>query len=139
MNLSRVPDFGTNLYLDIVLHHSLNRLYIENPKSAALGSHGIPELTKQKLLSIVKVKTAFDSFFRVEKLSQWCRLFVSTRSACGHQKRSAEPQGHQIHLAQREKIYFQGKSYSKGTITHKYLAEISVSYWRPLLASRRHT
>ena len=96
MNLARVPDFETNLCLDIVLHHSLNRLYIENPKSAALGSHGIPELTKQKLLSIVKVKTAFDSFFRVEKMSQWCRLFVSTRSACGHQKRSAEPQGHQI-------------------------------------------
>ena len=103
MNLARVPDFETNLYLDIVLHHSLNRLYIENPKSAALGSHGIPELTKQKLLSIVKVKTAFDSFFRVEKLSQWCLLFVSKRSACGHQKRSAEPQGHQIRLAEREK------------------------------------
>ena len=104
MNLARVPDFETNLYLDIVLHHSLNRLYIENPKSAALGSHGIPKLTKQKLLSIVKVKTAFDSFFRVEKLSQWCLLFVSKRSACGHQKRSAEPQGHQIRLAQRVKI-----------------------------------
>ena len=67
MNLARVPDFETNLYLDIVLHHSLNRLYIENPKSAALGSHGIPKLAKQKLLSIVKVKTSFDSFVRVEK------------------------------------------------------------------------
>ena len=106
MNLARVPDFVTNLYLDIVLHHSLNRPYIENPKSAALGSHGIPELTKQKLLSIVKVKTAFDSFFRVEKMSQWCRLFVSTRSACGHQKRSAEPQGHQIRSGSTGKKLF---------------------------------
>ena len=30
-------------------------------------------------------------------MSQWCRLFVSTRSACGNQKRSAEPQGIKFH------------------------------------------
>jgi len=30
MNLARVPDFEMNLYLDIVLHHSLNHPYIEN-------------------------------------------------------------------------------------------------------------
>ena len=127
MNLASVPDFETNLYLDKTLHHPSNHHYIENSWNAALGSHGISKLTKQKLSSIAKVKTSFDSFFRVEKMSQWCRLFVSTRSACGHQKRSAEPQGHQIRLAQREKIYFERKSYSKGTITHKYLAKISVS------------
>ena len=94
MNLSRVPDFETNLYLDIVLHHPWNHHYIENPKSAAVNSHGISKLTKQKLSSIAKVKTSFDSFFRVENISQRCRLFVFTRSACGHQKRSAEHQGH---------------------------------------------
>ena len=128
-----MPDFETNLYLDILLHHSLNRLYIENPKSAALGSHGIQKLTKQKLLSIVKVKTSFDSFFRVEELSQWCRLFVSTRSACGHQKRSAETQGHQIRLAQRKKINSEGKRSQRVllliNISRKYLSRNGRAQW----------
>ena len=128
MNLARVPGFEMNLwYLVVVLYHSWNHPYIENSWNAALGSHGISKLTKQKLSSIAKVKTSFDSFFRVENISQWCRLFLSTRSACGHQKRSAEPPGHQIRLAQREKIYFERKSYSKGFLPHKYLAKISVS------------
>ena len=104
MKLASVPGFEAILYLDIVLHHSLNHPYIENSKSAAVGSHGISKLSKTKVSSIAKVTTPFDTFFRVEKSFQWCRLFVSTRSACGHQKRSAEPQGHQIRLAQREKI-----------------------------------
>ena len=94
MNLARVAGFEANLYLDLVLYHSINHQYIENLESAAVGSHGISKLSKQKLSSIAKVKTSFDSFFRVEQMSQWCRLFVFTRSACGHQKRSAEHQGH---------------------------------------------
>ena len=52
----------------LVLYHSINHQYIENSESAAVGSHGTSELSKQKLLSIAKVKTSFDSFFRVEKM-----------------------------------------------------------------------
>ena len=75
MNLASVPDFETNLCLDKTLRHPSNHHYIENSWNAAFGSHGISKLGKQKLLSITKVKTSFDSFFRVEKVSQWCRLF----------------------------------------------------------------
>ena len=68
MNLARVAGFEANLYLVLVLYHSINHQYIENSESAAVGSHGISELSKQKLSSIAKVKTSFDSFFRVEKM-----------------------------------------------------------------------
>ena len=44
--------------------------------------------------------TSFDSFFRVEKMSQWCRLFVFMRSVSGRQKRVARPQGHPTRQAQ---------------------------------------
>ena len=70
MKLGSVPGFEAILYLDIVLHHSLNHPYIENSESAAVGSYWISKLTKQKLSSIAKVKTSFNSFFRVEKMSQ---------------------------------------------------------------------
>ena len=93
MKLASVPGFEAILYLDVVLHHSLNHQSIENSQNAAFSSHGISKLTKTKFSSIAKVKTSFYSLFRVEKMFQWCRLFVSTRSACGNEKRSAEPQG----------------------------------------------
>ena len=95
--LPSAPGFKTIIYLDRVLYHSLHNEYIENSQNAAFGSHGISKLTKTKFSSIAKVKTSFYSLFRVEKMVQWCRLFVSTRSACGNEKRSAEPQGHQFH------------------------------------------
>ncbi len=97
MKLPSAPGCKTIIYLDKVLYHSLHNEYIENSQIAAFGSHGISELTKTKFSSIAKVKTSFYSLFRVQKMCQWCRLFVFTRSACGNEKRSAEPQGHQFH------------------------------------------
>ena len=85
MKWASAPGCASNLYLDILLYHSLNHQKIENSESAALSSHGIWKLTKKKLSSIANVKTAFDSFFLVEDIFQWCRLFFFTRSACRHQ------------------------------------------------------
>ena len=48
--------FEANLYLVLVLYHSINHQYIENSESAAVGSHGISELSKQKL-SIIDCKS----------------------------------------------------------------------------------
>ena len=106
MKLSSVPGFPTIIHLDKVLHHSLHNDYIENSQNAAFGSHVISKLTKTKVALIAKVKTSFYSLFRVEKMFQWRRLFVFTRSACGNEKRSAEPQGHQFSVCSTVSIYF---------------------------------
>ena len=87
-----MPGFQTIIYLDTVLFYSL--------QSAAVDSHGISTLSKQKLSPILKVKTSFESFCKAENDLRWSRLFVFTRLTCEVQKRSAE---HQIRLAQREK------------------------------------
>ena len=60
MNLACVPVFQTSLYLDTVLYHSLQHQYIEKSESAAVDSHGISKLSKQKLSPILKVKTSFE-------------------------------------------------------------------------------
>ena len=108
-NLARVAGFEVNLYLVLVLSHSLNHQYIGNSWSAAVGSHEISKLSKTKKLSIAKVTTSFDSFFRVEKMYQWCRLLVFLQSACGHQKWLAEHQAHQK-LQRSETIFVYLKS-----------------------------
>ena len=68
MNLSsRVAGFEANLYLVLVLYHSINHQYIENSESAAVGSHGISKLSKQKLSSIAKLKTSLKTSSKVKR------------------------------------------------------------------------
>ena len=88
MNLARVPGIEANLYLVLVLYHSLNHQYIENPYwSAAVGSHP-GDCKSQQTKSFIDCNwaaTSFDSFFRVENSVAVVSTFRGTRSACGHQ------------------------------------------------------